>query len=226
MITFNDLIESVCISLNDFKEVTRQRVKLLVPLTVAHIMSKHQWECTITLTTITTSPSVAYVDMTAGDFEREIGLWRADLKKPLEYITPQEYAERRSQSTTPYSSEACKYTVMKGATNRTKRFYFLDPPSSAMTIYVLYNSIIDPNAVQDLPDEFIPVMKAHLIYQMTPPVLEVGGQKTGNPSFGSARDDYRSALSELIQHEQGNRGRLTMMELDDVAKNAYQYYHK
>lgn len=225
MIGFDDLVESVCISLNDFREVTRQRVKLLVPLSTVHIMSKSQWECTIDLTTITTSISVAYVDM-ADDFERAIGLRRANLEKPIEYITPVEYNEKIAQSSTPYGIECYKYTVTKGNTNRTKRIRFLDPPTSAMTIYVVYNSIIDSVAVGDLPDHFIPVIKAHLIYQMTPPVLEINGIKTGNSAFGPARDDYRSALLELIQHEQGNRGRLIMMELDDVAKNAYQRFHK
>jgi len=223
--TTDQLVESVCISLNDFLAKTRERVKSLISLAVIHIMSKNQWECTIRPIEITTSASVDWVNL-PGSFDKEMGLRRADYTKDIEYITPQKYNEMKAASSTPYGVEAVKYTIMGGESLRQKRIHFLDPPTSALTINMLYNIKVDPDAVQDLPDEFISVVKSYVIYQMIPPMVEVGGIKQYNPAFQSARIDYRRNLSELISHDEGQRGRLITMELDDVTKNAIQYYHK
>lgn len=223
--TEDQLVESVCISLNDFLQKTRLRIKNLISLAVIHIMSKHQWECTIRSIEITASASVDWINL-PGNFDKEMGLRRADYTKDIEYITPQKYNELKAASSTPYGVEAIEYTIMGGESLRQKRIHFLDPPTSALTINMLYNVKVDPNAVQDLPDAFLPVVKSYIIYQMTPPMLEIGGIKQYNPSFQVARDDYRRNLSELISHDEGQRGRLITMELDGVAKSAYQYYHK
>lgn len=224
--TTDQLVESVCISLNDFLAKTRERVKGLISLAVIHVMSKHQWECTIRPIEIITSSSVDWVNV-PGSFDKEIGLWRANYTKDIEYITPQKYNEMKATSSTPCGAEAVKYTVMGGESLRQKRIHFLDPPTSALTINMLYNVRVDPSAVQDLPDEFIPVVKSYIIYQMTPPMIEVGGGiKQYNPAFQSARIDYRRNLSELISHDEGQRGRHIPQVLDDVAMRASQYYHK
>lgn len=223
--TTDQLVESVCISLNDFLAKTRERVKSLISLAVIHIMSKNQWECTIRPIELTCSADVDWINLPQS-FDKEIGLRRADYTKDIEYITPQKYNEMKAASSTPYGVEAVKYTIMGGESLRQKRIHFLDPPTSALTINMLYNVKVDPNAVQDLPDEFISVVKSYVIYQMIPPMVEVGGIKQYNPAFQSARIDYRRNLSELISYDEGQRGRLITMELDNVAKNAIQYYHK
>ena len=223
--TTDQLVESVCISLNDFLAKTRERVKGLISLAVIHIMSKHQWECTIRPIELTTSASVDWVNL-PGSFDKEIGLRRVDYTKDIEYITPRKYNEMKAGSSTPCGAEAVKYTIMGGESLRQKRIHFLDPSTSALTINMLYNVKVDPSAVQDLPDEFVSVVKSYVIYQMIPPMLEVGGIKQYNPAFQSARIDYRRNLSELISYDEGQRGRQLIRELDDVAKRATQYMHK
>ncbi len=224
MITQKELIESVCISLNDFTRQTKERVKFLIPVAVTHIMSKHQWECTIRYGEFSTGIE-EYVDL-PDDFDKEIALYRSDYQKPLSYITPQKYVEMKAYSSTPYGTEAIKYTIMGGESLKRKRIYFLDPPSSDLTIKMFYNVKVDPTTISNLPDEFIPVIQAYLVFKMTPSQFEIAGQKQYNTAFGVARDDYMQALADLISHEKGQRGRDIRMELDDVAKNAYQYMHK
>jgi hypothetical protein len=225
MITFDELVESVCISLNDYLAKTRERVKNLIPMAVIHIISKHQWECTIRPIDLTCSASVDYVDL-PDSFSKERALRRADYTKPIDYITPDKYNEMKALSSTPYGVEAVKYTIMGGDSLTQKRIHFLDPPISALTIIMLYNVKVDPNGIQDLPEEFIPTIKSYIIYQMTPPMLEVGGVKQYNPAFITARADYRKNLAELISYDQGQRGREYYSELDEVGQNANQYYHK
>jgi len=222
--TEDQLVESVCISLNDFLQKTRQRVKNLISLVVIHIMSKNQWECTIRPIELTCSADVDWINLPQS-FDKEIGLRRSDYTKDIEYITPQEYNERIAEGSTPYGIEAVKYTVMGGESLRQRRIHFLDPPASALTINMLYNILVDPSAVQDLPDEFLPVVKSRIIYEIIPPMLQIDNRDVWNPARKVAYRDYRSNLSELISHDEGQRGRVITMELDDVAKRAYQYYH-
>lgn len=223
--TLDELVESVCVSINDFLQTTRTRIKNLIPSSVTHIISKHQWEFTIRYKELTTSTSEEWVVL-PDNFDKEIALWRPGYTEPLDYISPREYARMKALSSTPYGARAVRYTIMGGESLKQKRIHFLDPPSKAMIIKMLYSMKVDPVAVQALPDEFVPVVKSHIIYQMTPPLLRIGGILQPNPSFVVARDDYRSNLSELISREQGQRGRLTKMILSETDRRAYQFYHK
>lgn len=225
MITFDAFVDMICISLNNYLDLTRSRIRLLIPTAILHIMHKHQWECTTKTTTLTTSITEEYVNL-PDDFDKERSLRRPNFKKPIEYITPEKWNEKKSESSTPYGAEAVKYTIMSGDGLRQKRIYFLDPPTSAMIINMIYNIKVAEYTIPDLPDEFIPLLASLIIYRMTPPMIENAGIKQSNPSFVTARDDYRSNLRELISWQEGQRGREIAMELDDVAKNAYQYFHK
>jgi hypothetical protein len=223
--TKDDLIEAVCTALNDFKETTKRRIRILVPIAIGHIMSKHQWECRTKYSGETvTSADYEYVNPPE-DFDRGIALWREDWDEPIEYITPNEYAKAKAESSTPYSAECVKYTVMGGDILDEKRIYFLDPPTSAMTIKMLYSRKIDTANVASLPDQFIPVIIAYLIYRVTPPYFDRGGDKYTNPSFVVAERDYRNSLANLVSYEQGQKGRLYRAKLDDSLSEALEHYH-
>ena len=223
--TLNEMVESVCISLDDFLQKTRERVKILIPQSVVFVVNTHQWECTIRPISLTASTSHDWIDL-PDSFGKEYALRRSGYTKPIEYITPDQYNERLAGSSTPYGAEAIKYTIMGGESLRQKRIHFLDPPTSALVINMLYNVKIDPLAVQDLPDEFLPVVKTHVIYQATPPMIYVNGIRQFNPSFITARNDYRTNLSRLVSYNEGQRGRNIPQVLDDVARRASQHMHR
>jgi len=222
--TQDDFVESVCVSIGDFRELTKQRINNLIPLSILHVMSKHQWECRTKYDTKNTDTTNEYIEPPT-DFDREISLWREDIDEPLEYITPEEYGRAKAESLTPYGIECFKYTVMGGLLLRNKRIYFLDPPTSVLTIKMLYSIAIDSSNVASLPDHFIPVIKAHVIYQITPPYFERAGDKYFNPSFVTAEQDFRKALGDLVSYEEGQRGRLVRAVLDHSLTDALDHYH-
>jgi len=224
--TLDELVESVCTSINDYQVATKERIRRLVPISVNHILAKHQWEFAIKVKeNLTTVANQAWVNC-PDDFDKEIALWRTDYEKRIQYITPQQYANELAADSTPYGEECVRYTVMGSDNLKQRRLYFLDNPTSAITIKLIYSKTIDPLAVQALPNEFLEVIKSHIVYRMTPPWVIVNGIRQSNPSFIVTRDDYRSNLSELIQRQQGQRGRLKRAQLDDVMLRAYQHLHK
>ena len=223
--TLNEMVESVCISLNDFLQKTKERVKVLIPQSVIFVVNTHQWECTLRSIELVTSASHDWIDL-PDDFGKEYALRRSDYTKPIDYITPDQYNKKLAMSSTPCGAEAVRYTIMGGESLRQKRIHFLDPPTSALTIDMLYNVKIDPLAIQDLPDEFLPVVKAHVIYQATPPMFYVNGIRQFNPSFVTARNDYRVNLSRLVSYDEGQRGRNVPQVLDEVALRASRYMHR
>jgi len=221
----DQMVESICISLNDFLQKTKERVKNLIPESVIFVVNMHQWECTLRTIDLITSASHDWVDL-PGDFGKEYALRRSNYTKPIEYITPDEYNRKLASGSTPCGAEAIEYTIMGGESLKQKRIHFLDPPTSALTIRMTYNVKVSPLAVQDLPDEFLPVVKAHVIYQITPPMIQVNGIKQSNPSFLAARSDYRANLSRLISYDEGRRGRNIPQVLDDIARRTSQYMHR
>lgn len=224
--TLEELVESICTSINDYKVTTKERVRRLIPVSVNHILAKNQWEFAIKVKeNLTTVANQAWVNC-PDDFDKEIALWRTDYEKRIEYITPQQYADKLAVDATPYGEECVRYTVMGGERLKQRRIYFLDNPTSAITIKLIYSKTIDPLAIQALPDEFLEVIKSHIVYRMTPPWVVVNGIRQSNPSFIVTRDDYRSNLSELISRQQGQRGRLKIMRLHPSLRNANQYLHK
>lgn len=223
--TLNEMVESACISLNDFLQKTKERVRILIPQSVIFVVNTHQWECTLRPIELTASASHDWIDL-PDDFGKEYALRRSGYTKPIEYITPDQYNEKLAASSTPCGMEAIKYTIMGGESLRQKRIHFLDPPTSALPITLAYNVKVDPLAVQDLPDEFLPVVKAHVIYQATPPMIYVSGIRQFNPSFLTARSDYRANLSRLVSYDEGQRGRNIPQVLDDVALRASQHMHR
>lgn len=223
--TLNEMAESVCISLNDFLQKTKDRVKVLIPQSVIFVVNTHQWECTLRPVELPASASYDWIDL-PDNFGKEYALRRSGYTKAIDYITPDEYNRKLALSSTPYGAEAIRYTIMGGESLRQKRIHFLDPPTSALVINMLYNVKIDPLAVQDLPDEFLPVVKAHVIYQVTPPMIYTNGIRQFNPSFVTARNDYRINLSRLVSYDEGRRGRNVPQVLDNTALRASQHMHR
>jgi len=120
-----------------------------------------------------------------------------------------------------------RYTIIGDQKTLTqKRILFLDAPTSSYTVQGFYSVTVDPLAVQAIPDEFLPAIKAYLIYEITPSYVVINGQKINNPAKTDTKQIFMLHFSKLVSKEQARPGRVKKMKLDGVGKGAYQYYHK
>jgi len=223
--TIDELVQSACISIGKYDQLTRRRIKIKIPGSVTHIISKYQWEFLVRYKEFNLTANRNWSRLPSL-FDKEIALWHDDLDKPMRYVTPYEYVEKRALDSNPYGQEAVIYTISGHENIEQRRIWVLDPPTSAKTIKMFYSIKFDSTAVHSLPDEFIPVIESHIIYRITPPTLIVKGIEHHNPSFVTARGDYRSNLTELVQREEGQRGRFLEAKLSEVDSEAYEDYHK
>jgi len=104
----DQLIQSVCISINDFVQSTRENIKVLVPTAVEAVVGYSDWE--FRRRPFSPGLSITANNATSGkllpkNLDRIIALRRGDYKEPLEYIEPQEYNRRLSDDATPYGDE-------------------------------------------------------------------------------------------------------------------------
>lgn len=225
--TEEEFVESVLISLGDFTPAMRNRVRKLIPGSIDFIMGKYQWEFTLSIKAFDSVADQDYVDIAKSwNFDKEVALRREGYTKELEYITPREYNRKKANSDTGTGTEGIYYTII-GDPDRwdKRRFYFYPQFSSAVEITMIYSKKIDSGRIAMIPGSHLEVIKCHLIYRATPPNLVVNGVKVSNPSFPTAKFDYQQNLTELIQRERRQRGRIVRSILDDTAKNAYRYFH-
>ncbi|MFZ5559711.1 MAG: hypothetical protein ACOZAL_02880 [Patescibacteria group bacterium] len=223
--TKEQLIDSMVISTGLLKNEVTQRVNVLLPATISHILSKSQWDFMTKYVEFSTSTTDEFMELPE-DFWKEIKLWHSNITIPCGYISPEEYAEKKAQSSTFYGAEATKFTIVADENNpKIKKIAFLDQPTSAITIKMYYTRDPAGLGIENIPDNFLGTIISHLLYKMTPPTVEIAGIKQSNPAFSTARNDYRTNLIELISSEQGRRGITERPSLSNVHKNWHSYLH-
>lgn len=228
--TEEQLVEQVCIALNDFLEDTKGRIRIIIPTAIKEVLTKHQWEFMTRITTLTTAlndDSNRDWVITPDKFGKEIALYRDNYTKPIDYITPTEYVEKLSTGSTPYGVEAMVYTVMGDENDLSKkRFYFLDKPTSDLTVNLLYTVKLSIVQVSTLADEFLATIKANVLKGLTAPKIKMAGVDQYNPAFGITSANYDKAMNDLVAYENGQRGRREKARLAEEEIEAYQYFHK
>lgn len=224
-LTLDQFTDSVCISIGDFATETKNRVRFLIPQSVQHIMGARMWECNTIRDTLTTSADDVWVDF-PDKIVKPWAMYRSDYEGEIDYIPPEEYIRLLAADSTPYGEEAVVYTVMGSGLMTRKRFYFLDATTSALTIIGVFQQKIDPSAIQAVPDNFYETIKAHVIMRLTPAfVKDASGQRLPNPSYQTPYRDFVRTWGLLVSAEGPQKGKSMGYQIDDVGKDAYQYYH-
>lgn len=222
--TLDQFTDWVCISLGDFGPDTKNRVKFMVPQSVRRVMYADQWESMTRWDTISVT-SGDYTDLPE-DIFKIWRLYRSGYTKPLNYITPDQYIDRKSVGDDFYGKQVVAYTVIGSGNLGKKRIYWMDPATTGYTVYGIFSIKIDVSAIQVIPEHFYDAIKAHLITEITPKwFVRPGGERVPNPAFQPLWSAFMQAMAVLRTIETGHMDRDVHSELDDVGKNATQYYH-
>lgn len=218
--TKKDLIDQILVAVrNEPAEIKAMVQKLIDPAT-NFVLGRHQWDMRRATTTIVAKASDPEVKFPT-DCDKPIKLFHAGMTKPVDYITPEEYAERLALASTSGVTEGRDYTIEgDGLGNMVFKFW---PPFAADTNVTLhYSRILPVNIFEKLNEFFLNAIRVEVEYRLAE-LFAKQGEWSNYGALLKARDQ---GFNDLVSYYAGHTGRMTVARLDEIQRNTSQYLHR